>query len=119
MLVEIPVQNNFPMRQWHVEHMQKTILKYVKGLSPNANSWEKRNHKKYGNLTTVCRQIEYDMKHGVTKDEILASFSSIHKHSSYRNLRRDSSSMVRLSDIEGHFTTPKTEVLSWHEVKRW
>ncbi len=87
--------------------MQKTVLKYVKGLSADANSWERKNHKKYGSLTNVCRQIEYDMRHGVTKDEIFASFSKIHTHSSYQALRRDSSSMDRLSEIEGHFTTPK------------
>jgi hypothetical protein len=104
------------MRQWHVEHMQKTVLKYVKGLAPDANSWEKRNHKKYGSLTNVCRQIEYDMKHGVTKDEILASFSSIHTHSLYKNLRRDTDSMGRLSDIEGHFTAPKATVPSWQQI---
>lgn len=101
------------MRQWHVEHMQKTVLKYVKGLSADANSWERRNHKKYGSLTNVCRQIEYDMKHGVTKEEIFASFSKIHTHSSYQALRRDSDSMGRLSEIEGHFTTPKAIMPRW------
>lgn len=93
--------------------MQKTVLKYVKGLSADANSWEKRNHKKYGSFTNVCRQIEYDMKHGVTKEEILASFSKIHTQSSYQALRQDSSSMGRLSEIEEHFTTPKTVMPRW------
>jgi hypothetical protein len=101
------------MREWHVEHMHKTLLKYIKGLSPDANSWEKRNHKKYGNIANVCRQIEYDMKHGVTKEELLASFSKIHNHSSYRALRQDSGSMDRLSEIEGHFTKPKPVVSPW------
>jgi len=36
------VQNSFPMREWHIEHMEKTIIKFVTGLSANANSWEKR-----------------------------------------------------------------------------
>jgi hypothetical protein len=92
------------MRQWHVEHMQKTVLKYVKGLSADANSWEKRNHKKYGGFANICRQIEYDMKHGVTKEEIFASFSKLHNHSSYQALRQEGSSMGRLSEIEEHFT---------------
>jgi hypothetical protein len=48
------------MREWHVEHMEKTVVKYVKGLSENASGWEKRNHKKYGRLTNICRQIDYD-----------------------------------------------------------
>jgi hypothetical protein len=25
--------NNYPMRDWHFEHMQKTILKYITGLT--------------------------------------------------------------------------------------
>lgn len=93
--------------------MEKTILKYVKGLSADANSWEKRNHKRYGSLTNVCRQIEYDMKHGVSKDEILASFSKIHTHSSFQTLRKDTSSMSRLSEIEQHFTAPKPIMQRW------
>lgn len=101
------------MREWHFEHMHKTLLKYVKGLSPDANSWERRNHKKYGNIINVCRQIEYDMRHGVTKEELLASLSKIHKHSSYQMLRQDSSSMDRLSEIEEHFTRPNSVVSQW------
>jgi hypothetical protein len=93
--------------------MQKTVLKYVKGLSADANSWERRNHKKYGSIANVCRQIEYDMKHGVTKEEILASISKIHTLSSYQALRRDSGSMSRLSEIEGHFMAPKAAVQNW------
>jgi len=88
--------------------MQKTVLKYVKGLSANANSWEKRNHKKYGSLAKICRQIEYDMKHGVTREEVVASFSHIHRHSSCNLLRQDGGSMGRLSEIEEHFSKLKT-----------
>ena len=101
------------MRQWHVEHMQKTVLKYVKGLSADASSWERKNHKKYGSITNVCKQIEYDMKHGVTREEIFASLSKIHTHSSYQALRLDSGSMGRLSEIEGHFTAPKAIIPRW------
>jgi hypothetical protein len=25
-------QNSYPMKDWHLEHMQKTIVKYVTGL---------------------------------------------------------------------------------------
>ncbi|MGH9991400.1 MAG: hypothetical protein ACREBU_07690 [Nitrososphaera sp.] len=93
--------------------MQKTVLKYVKGLSADANSWEKRNHKRYGSLTKICRQIEYDMKHGVTKEEIVASFLHIHNHSSFQSLRQDGGSMGRLSEIEEHFAMPKTIISRW------
>jgi hypothetical protein len=62
------------MREWHVEHMQKTTVKFVIGLSDNASSWQKRQHKKYNNLTNVRKNITYDMKHGVTNEEVF-SFS--------------------------------------------
>jgi uncharacterized protein YlbG (UPF0298 family) len=93
--------------------MQKIILNYVKGLPADANSWERRNHKKYGNITSVCRQIKYDMRHGVTKDEISASLSKIHTDLSFVALRHDSGSMGRLSEIEEHFTSSQMFVPSW------
>jgi hypothetical protein len=93
--------------------MRKTVLKYVKGLSADANSWERRNHKKYGNIANVCKQIEYDMRHGVTKEELLASFSKIHTLSSYKTLRRDSGSMARLQEIEEHFAEAKPIMRPW------
>ena len=40
------MQNNFPMREWHVEHMEKTVVKYVTGLSETASMWEKRQDKR-------------------------------------------------------------------------
>jgi len=91
------------MRQWHVEHMEKTVLKYVKGLSADASTWEKRNHKKYGSLQNTCRQIEYDFKHGVSHEELFATVSKLRSGSSFRALRKDSGSMERLSDIEKYF----------------
>src|SRR3989441_13217476 len=101
------MHNSFPMRQWHVEHMEKTILKYAKGLSADANSWEKRNHKKYGGFTNICRQGEYEIQHGVTKQELLAIFSKNRSHSSFRTLKKDEASMERVSGFEGHFPRPK------------
>jgi len=46
-------QNNYPMKEWHFEHMQKTIVKYVNGLpdqNNNASSWKRRQHKKYSGI---------------------------------------------------------------------
>ena len=48
------------MRDWHFEHMQKTIVMYVFGLSESEkeSSWKQKQHKKYGgNLTNVRRNI--------------------------------------------------------------
>jgi hypothetical protein len=107
------MQNSFPMKEWHVEHMQKTIVKYVKGISENATGWEKRNHKKYGGLANVCRQIEYDIKHGVTNEQVVSMFQKVRKDSSFSQLRKANGSMERLAEVEGHFTQPKIALSQW------
>jgi hypothetical protein len=108
------VQNSFPMREWHVEHMEKTVVKYVKGLSENASGWEKRNHKKYGSLANISRQIEYDIKHGVTSEQVISLFEKIRNDSSFSTLRKGSGSMERLAEIESQFSKPKIRVPQWH-----
>ena len=107
------MQNSFPMKEWHIEHMQKTVVKYVKGLSENATGWEKRNHKKYGGLANVCRQIEYDIKHGVTNEQVLTMFQKVRKDSSFSQLRKGNGSMERLAEVEGHFIQPKIVLSQW------
>ena len=100
------------MREWHVEHMEKTVVKYVKGLSENASGWEKRNNKKYGSLAKICRQIEYDVKHGVTSEQVFSMFSRVRNDSSFANLREGYGSMKRLDEVESHFAKPK--IVSWY-----
>jgi hypothetical protein len=106
------VQNSFPMKEWHVEHMEKTVVKYVKGLSENASGWEKRNHKKYGSLTHICRQIEYDIKHGATRDQVISMFYRVRNDSTFANLREGNGSMDRLNEVESRFTQPK--IINWY-----
>lgn len=110
--VDILVQNSFPMKEWHVEHMEKAIVKYVKGLSDNASAWEKRNHKKYGSLTNVCRQIEYDIRHGVALEQVTSTLRKVRNHSSFSLLRENTGAMERLEEIEDHFLKPKITSLS-------
>ncbi|WP_148699388.1 hypothetical protein [Candidatus Nitrososphaera evergladensis] len=97
------------MKEWHVEHMQKTVVKYVKGLSETASAFEKRNHKKYGGLNHICRQIEYDVKHGVTEKEVISMLQKVRNHPSYSELRKGNGSMERLKEVEVHFTRPRIE----------
>jgi predicted double-glycine peptidase len=54
--------NNYPMKEWHFEHMQKTILKYVSGLTENEkqSSWKVKQHRRYGarnSCGTTKRQL--------------------------------------------------------------
>jgi hypothetical protein len=107
------MQNSFPMREWHVEHMEKIVVKYVKGLSENASGWEKRNHKKYGSLANICRQIEYDIKHGVSSEQVTSIFERIRNDSSFSTLRKSDGSMERLAEIENQFSKPKIKAQQW------
>jgi len=34
-------QNSYPMKEWHVKHMENTLLKFVTGLAEDASRWEK------------------------------------------------------------------------------
>lgn len=103
------------MREWHVEHMQNTVTKYVKGLPENASGWEKRNHKKYGGLLNMCRQIEYDIKHGATLEQVCGMFHKIRNDSSFSELRERAGCMGRLGQVEDHFTKPEiTTTIPWY-----
>ena len=81
------IQNSFPMTEWHVEHMKKIVT----GLSENATNWEKRQNKRYGKISFVCRQIEYDIKHGVTTQQVLMHIQDIQKQSNVNILKDESS----------------------------
>ena len=91
------------MRQWHVEHMEKIVVKYVKGLSENASAWEKRQHKRYGKITNTCRSIDYDIKHGVTNEEVLSFMDEVRDGSSFSDLRKVDGSKGRLNEVKQHF----------------
>ena len=99
-------QNSYPLRQWHFEHMQKTIIKYVTGISENtATSFQKRLHNRYnGNLTYVCKNIGFDIKHGVTNDQVLAFIDKVRSDPVYPNMKQNSDRKERLENLEKHFT---------------
>jgi hypothetical protein len=104
--------NNFAMRDWHLEHVEKVILRYMKGLSPDASSSEKRNFKKYSTLSSCAKQIEYDIKHGVTYEEVYAVMNKIRNDDSYSEIRRILEAVQRLDELERQLVSPK-RVSSW------
>ena len=103
------IQNSFPMREWHVKHMEKTIIKFVTGLSVNATAWEKRQNKRYGKITNVCRQISYDIKQGATNEQVLMLLQKIRIDSSFSSLQDDNESMQRLNELDKYFLPSKEE----------
>jgi hypothetical protein len=100
-------QNSYPMKDWHLEHMQKTIVKYVTGLSDTATSYQKRQHKKYGGkLAKVHQSIAFDIRHGVTTAEVLDFLDKVRNDREFADIRDKEGSMERLDLIKIHFTTP-------------
>ena len=97
------------MREWHVKHMEKTIIKFVTGLSADANRWEKRQDKRYGKITNVCRQIGYDIKQCATIEQVLLLLQKIRNDSSFFNLRKNDGFIERLNELDKHFLPSKEE----------
>ena len=103
------IQNSFPMREWHVKHMEKTVVKFVTGLSVNATAWDRRQNKRYGRITNVCRQIGYDIKQGATTEQVLLILQKIRNDSSFSSLQKNDGSMERLNELDKHFLPLKEE----------
>jgi hypothetical protein len=95
------------MREWHLENMKKTIVKYVSGLSDTATSNQRKQHKKYsGNLAKVHQSIAFDIRHGVRIEEVLDFLDKIRSEPEFADIRDKEGSMERLDMIEVHFSTP-------------
>jgi hypothetical protein len=96
------MQNNncYPLREWHFEHMKKTVLKFVTGIPDDATSWQKKQHKKYNKISNIRRGISYDIKHGVTNEEVLSFMDEVRDGSSFSDLRRVDGSEGRLNEIK-------------------
>lgn len=91
------------MRDWHFEHMKKTILKYVSGLTENEklSTWKVKQHKRYGgNVVNVRRNINFDILHGVTREEVSEFLDKIQNDPSFSDMRRVAGSIERIRDLK-------------------
>jgi hypothetical protein len=91
------------MKEWHFEHMQKTIVKYVFGLTEDEkdSKWKVNQHKKYsGNLTNVRRNIDFDIRHGVTKEEVTRFLDKVQYDPSFSKKRMIVGSIERIKELE-------------------
>ena len=98
------------MRDWHVKHMQDTIVKYLTGLSESATRWQRRVDKKYGNLAQVTKRINYDLKHGVEKQEVLVFLELIKTDQSFSELRKANDFGYRFDSLEAGFQNKDSKV---------
>ena len=92
--------NDFPLKEWHIEHMKKTIVKFITGLSDNPSKWEARQNKKYNNIYSVQRGLSHDIKHGVPNSEIQMFLQKIDNDSSFTGLRNKEGLRKRFLEIE-------------------
>jgi len=93
--------------------MEKIVLKFVTGLSPNAIAWEKKIYKRYGKIANVCRQINYDIKQGATNDQVLLFLQKIRNDPSFSVLRAINDSLDRLEELENEFP-PDKKTYHWY-----
>jgi hypothetical protein len=100
------------MKDWHLEHVEKVIIRYIKGISPDASSFEKRNFKKYSTISSCTKQIEYDIKHGVTMDEVLTVMQKSRYDKSFSDLGSNPETVQRLDELERQLSAPK-KIASW------
>ena len=96
------------MREWHLEHVEKTIVYFAQGLSDNANPYQKRNHKKYGTISHCIKQIEYDKHHGVQADEVMQILHKIKLQKKYAGLRSNAEAKSRLKELEDQLSGSAT-----------
>ena len=83
--------------------MQDTVIKYLAGLSEDASRWQKRLNKQYGNLAQVTKRIDYDIKHGVEKQEVLDFWELVKRDEAYSELRKAIDFDYKLDTLEAGF----------------
>ena len=105
----------YPMKEWHLEHAEKVIVNFARGLSANASQYEKNLYKKYGSVSGCVKQLEYDMHHGVQKDEIIQIIRKIGR-SKKRTRVRDRETKLRLEELKNYLSGVRDpERLEWVE----
>jgi hypothetical protein len=91
------------MKEWHFEHMQKTVVKYVTGLSETekGSPWKVKLHRKYsGNLANVRKNIRFDIRHGVTREEVTTFLDKVLNDPSFSDARRIAGSIDRIKELQ-------------------
>ena len=98
------------MREWHVKHMEQTIIRFVRGLSENATRWEVKLNNKYGKINQVIKRIDYDVKHGVTNDQVFSFMQSMRTDSDYLQVMSSDGSTERLNELQSYYESPTSQL---------
>jgi len=98
------------MREWHVKHMEQTIIRFVRGLSENATRWEVKLNNKYGKINQVIKRIDYDVKHGVTNDQVFSFMQSMRTDSDYLQVMSSDGSTERLNELQSYYESTTSQL---------
>jgi cell division septum initiation protein DivIVA len=70
--------------------------------------------KKYSTVSSCSKQIEYDIKHGVTAEEVAELMNKIRNDAAYSEIRQNQDAIQRLDELEGQLNSPKKS--SWEKI---
>jgi len=103
------------MREWHVKHMEQTVVRFVRGLSDNATRWEVKLNNKYGKISKVVKRIDYDVKHGVTNEQVFSFLQLMRTDSIYLEDMSSEGSTERLNELQSYYNEPSSQLtFSWN-----
>jgi hypothetical protein len=91
------------MREWHVKHMEATVIKFLTGLPEGATRYQRKQNSKYGTLAMVTKGIEYDLKHGVEWHEVTSFLARVRHDPLFAEIRDNLGFYQRLDDLELRF----------------
>ena len=79
--------------------------------SPDAYPLKSAISKKYSTISSCSKQIEYDIKHGVTVQEVAELMNKIRNDVSYSEVRQNQDAIQRLDELVRQLNSPKK--LDW------
>ena len=83
--------------------MERTIVRFVRGLSENATRWEVKLNNKYGKISNVIKRVDYDVKHGVTNEQVISFLQLMRTDSNYLEVMDSIGSLQRLDDLQAYY----------------
>ena len=95
----------FPLRDWHLQHMENTIVKFVKGLSEQSTKYERKMYKRYSTIYNVRRQINHDIQHGVKSQEVISFLQKIEGDPMFSDILKRDGAIDRISEIKKYFVS--------------
>jgi hypothetical protein len=83
--------------------MEQTATRFVKGLSDDASRWEVKLNNKYGKIGKVIKRIDYDVKHGVTNEQVFSFLQLMRTDSVYFEVMACEGSTERLNELQSNY----------------